>query len=159
MSAAIFYLVAYAFFNLGAFAVITLLETRSRCKSDFSELAGLAKAHPYLSAVLALFMFALSGFPPTAGFFGKFYVFASAVKAGYIPLVVIAVLNSFLSVYYYLRVVKTSYFEQRETVFVPVKFTPAIILVLVVTAVGTLGLGLFPEQLLDFSRSAIFAFL
>jgi len=159
VSAAIFYLVAYTFFNLGAFAVVTLLETRSRCKSDFSELAGLAKAHPYLSAVLALFMFALSGFPPTAGFFGKFYVFAAAVKAGYIPLVVIAVLNSFLSVYYYLRIVKTSYFDELEGAFVPVKFTPAIILVLAVTALGTLGLGFFPEQLLDLSRAAIFAFL
>lgn len=159
VSAAIFYLVAYAFFNLGGFAVVTLLETRARCKSDFSELAGLAKAHPYLSAVLALFMFALSGFPPTAGFFGKFYVFAAAVKAGYIPLVVVAVLNSFLSVYYYLRVIKTSYFDELDTTFVPVKYTPAIIIVLVVTAAGTLGLGFFPEQLLDFSRSAIFAFL
>lgn len=159
ISAAILYLVAYAFFNLGAFAVVTLLETRSRCKSDFSELAGLAKAHPYLSAVLALFMFALAGFPPTAGFFGKFYVFAAAVKAGYIPLVVIAVLNSFLSVYYYLRVLKTSYFDELETAFVPVRYSPAIILVLVVTAVGTLGLGFFPQQLMDFSRAAIFAFL
>ncbi|UCE24063.1 MAG: NADH-quinone oxidoreductase subunit N [Candidatus Zixiibacteriota bacterium] len=159
ISSAVFYLVAYAFFNLGGFAVVVLLETRSGCRSNFSELAGLAKTHPYLSAVLALFMFALSGFPPTVGFVGKFYVFAAAVKAGFIPLVVIGVMNSFLSVYYYLRVVKTSYFDSSETAFIPVRYSPAIILVLIVTAAGTLGMGLFPEQLLDFSKAALFAFL
>ena len=159
ISAAVFYLVAYAFFNLGGFAVVTLLETRSGCQSDFSELAGLAKAHPYLSAVLALFMFALSGFPPTVGFLGKFYIFSAAIREGYIWLTVLGVMNSFLSVYYYLRVIKTSYFDTAETTFVPVRFSPAIIIVLIVTAVGTLGMGLFPQQLLDFSQTAIFAFL
>ncbi|UCC45116.1 MAG: NADH-quinone oxidoreductase subunit N [Candidatus Zixiibacteriota bacterium] len=159
LSSAIFYLMAYALFNLGGFAVVTLLETRSGCRSDFSELAGLAKAHPYLSAVLALFMFALSGFPPTVGFFGKFYVFAAAVKSGFIWLTVIGVLNSFLSVYYYLRVVKTSYFDQSEAAFLPVKFSPAIVVVLIITAAGTLGMGFFPQRLLELSQSAIFAFL
>ncbi|MEW6411490.1 MAG: NADH-quinone oxidoreductase subunit N [Candidatus Zixiibacteriota bacterium] len=158
-SAAIFYLIAYALFNLGGFAVVTLLETRSGCKSDFIELAGLAKAHPYLSATLALFMFALSGFPPTVGFFGKFYIFAAAVKSGYIWLTVIGVMNSFLSVYYYLRVIKTSYFDEAQTTFVPVKYSPAIMIVIAVTAFGTLAMGFFPQQLLQLSRSAIFAFL
>ncbi|UCD63738.1 MAG: NADH-quinone oxidoreductase subunit N [Candidatus Zixiibacteriota bacterium] len=158
-SAAIFYLVAYAMFNLGGFAVVTLLETRSGCQSDFSELAGLGKAHPYLSTVLALFMFALAGFPPTVGFFGKFYVFSAAVKSGFIWLTVIGVLNSFLSVYYYLRVVKTTFLDRAETTFVPVRYSPAIIVVLIITAAGTLGIGFFPQHLLEFSQSAIFAFL
>lgn len=159
MASAIFYLVAYALFNLGGFTVIILLESRSGCKSDISELSGLAKAHPYLSAVLALFMFALAGFPPTVGFFGKFYIFAAAIKAGFIPLAVIGVMNSFLSVYYYLRVVKASYFEQPDTAFVPATLSPAILTVLAITALGTLGFGFFPQQLLDFSRTALFAFL
>ncbi|MEA2031247.1 MAG: NADH-quinone oxidoreductase subunit N [candidate division Zixibacteria bacterium] len=159
MSAAVLYLVAYTIFNLGAFAVVTLLETRSGCQSKFSELAGLAGAHPYLSAVLALFMFSLSGFPPTVGFLGKFYLFAAAVKSGFIWLAVIGVMNSFLSVYYYLRVVKVSYFETSDEPFVPVSFSPAMIAVLIITAVGTLGLGFFPQQLIEFSRSAFFAFL
>jgi NADH-quinone oxidoreductase subunit N len=159
ISAAVFYLVAYAVFNLGAFAVITLLESRAGCKSDFSELAGLSKASPYLSAVLALFMFALSGFPPTVGFFGKFYIFSAAVKAGFIWLAVIGVMNSFLSVYYYLRVVKVSYLDQFDGAFVPVTYSPAMMLVLLITAVGTLGLGFFPQRLLELSQSAIFAFL
>lgn len=159
MAAAIFYLIAYTLFNLGGFTVVTMLETRSGSKADFSELAGLATAHPYLCAVLALFMFALSGFPPTVGFIGKFYIFSAAVKSGYIWLTVIGVMNSFLSVYYYLRVIKVAYFEKAETKFVPVTFSPTVVIVLVVTVIGTLGLGLLPQSFLDFSRQAIFAFL
>ncbi|MCK4574023.1 MAG: NADH-quinone oxidoreductase subunit N, partial [candidate division Zixibacteria bacterium] len=159
IAAAIFYLVGYTVFNLGAFAVVTLLESRTGCKSDFSELTGLAKAHPYLSAVLALFAFALSGFPPTVGFFGKFYIFSAAVKSGFIWLAVISVMNSFISVYYYLRIIKVSYFDTLETKFVPVTYSPAMILVLAITVFFTLGLGIFPQQLLDLSQSALFAFL
>ncbi len=159
VSAAIFYLVAYTLFNLGAFAVIILLETRSGCKSELSELVGLAKSNPYLSATLALFMFALSGFPPTVGFFGKFYIFQAAVKSGFIWLTVIGVLNSFLSVYYYFKVIRAAYFDQLETAFAPVKYSASIMVVLVITALGTLLMGLFPQVLLNFSQSAIFAFL
>jgi NADH-quinone oxidoreductase subunit N len=159
VSAAIFYLVAYTLFNLGAFAVIILLETRSGCKSELSELVGLAKANPYLSATLALFMFALSGFPPTVGFFGKFYIFQAAVRSGFIWLAVIGVLNSFLSVYYYFRVIRAAYFDQLETAFAPVKYSASIMIVLIVTALGTLFMGFFPSMLLNFSQSAIFAFL
>ena len=159
VSAAVFYLVAYAMFNLGAFAVVTLLETRSGCQSEFSELAGLSRSSPYLSAVLALFMFSLAGFPPTVGFFGKFYIFAAAVKAGYIWLAVIGVMNSFLSVYYYLRVIKASYLDQLEGTFIPVTYSPAMVLALFITVVGTLGLGFFPQRLLELSQLALFAFL
>jgi NADH-quinone oxidoreductase subunit N len=159
VSAAVFYLVAYSMFNLGAFAVVTLLESRSGCKSEFPELAGLSKSNPYLAAVLALFMFALAGFPPTVGFVGKFYIFAAAVKNGYIWLAVIGVMNSFVSVYYYLRVVKTSCLDRHEGAFVRAPYSVSIMLVLFVTVVGTLGLGFFPQRLLEFSQAAIFAFL
>jgi NADH-quinone oxidoreductase subunit N len=159
VSAAMFYLVAYMLFNLGAFAVVILLESRSGAQTDITELHGMAQAHPYLAAALALFMFALAGFPPTIGFFGKFYLFSTAVKAGYIWLTVIGVLNSFLSVYYYLRIIKACYFEKHEGVYSRVSYNPAMIAVLIITVLGTLGLGFFPSGLLDFSRSALFAFL
>ncbi len=159
ISAAIFYLIAYAFFNLGGFAVVVLLETRTGSKADFSELSGLAKSAPWLSSVLALFMFALSGFPPTVGFFGKFYIFSAAVKSGFIWLAIIGVMNSFVSVYYYLRIVKATFFEAATREVVPVSYSPAIVIVLIVTAVGTLGLGFFPQQVLAFSQKALFAFL
>ncbi|MBD3401362.1 NADH-quinone oxidoreductase subunit NuoN [candidate division GN15 bacterium] len=159
ISAAIFYVVAYTFFNLGAFAIIALLETRMGAQSEFSELAGLSKSAPWIAVLLAVFMFALSGFPPTVGFFGKFYIFRAAVESNFITLAVIGVLNSFLSVYYYLRVVKTCYFDDVTEAQKPV-FVPATVgLALIITTFGTIGLGLFPQQLLDFTRQAIFAFL
>ena len=159
MSAAIFYLVAYALFNLGAFAVLIMLETRAGGTTDFDQLPGLSKAHPYLCAALALFMFGLSGFPPTVGFFGKFYLFSAAVKSGFIWLAIAGVMNSFVSVYYYFRVLKASYFEQFDGAFHHVSFTPAITIVLILAAIGTLGFGLYPESLMNLSRGALFAFL
>lgn len=158
VSAAIFYLIGYALFNLGAFAVLTHLETRSGRSSEFGELKGMAKANPFVAALLALFMFALAGFPPTIGFFGKFYVFSSAVREGYIMLAVIGVLNSFISVYYYLQVIKTTYFDQEDTPFQSPVMAPAIFVTLFITALGTIGMGLFPSQLLKLSQSAFFAF-
>lgn len=159
VSAVIFYIVAYASFNLGAFAILTMIETRSGCKSNFSELVGFSKAHPYLTSILALFMFALAGFPPTVGFVGKFYLFSMAVKSGFIWLAVIGVMNSFISVYYYLRVVKVSFFDPSTKPFMPVSFTPSMLVILIITIAGTLGLGLFPQQLLELSQAAVFAFL
>lgn len=159
VAASIVYLVGYMLFNLGAFTVVTILETRVGCTSEFSELAGLAKEATYLSAVLAVFMFALAGFPATVGFVGKFYLFSAAIREGYIWLAIIGVLNSFVSVYYYLRVVKTAYFDEAEARFAPITYSPAAVLVLAVCAVGTIGFGVFPEQLLQWSRLAIFAFI
>jgi len=136
--------------------VVTLLETRSGMESNLSELAGLGRAHPYLAAVAALFMFALAGFPPTVGFFGKFYIFSAGVRAGMIWLAVIGVVNSVVSVYDYLRVVKVSYFDKSDGAFARARITPSMAIALAVTAAGTLGLGLFPHQLLQLSQAAIF---
>ncbi len=157
LTAAVFYLIAYGFFNLGAFAIVILLETRVGSKLEFGELAGLSKAHPYLSTLLALFMLALAGFPPTIGFFGKFYLFSAAVASGFIWLAVIGVLNSFISVYYYFRVVKVSFLDRFEGVYAPVNYSPAIVVVLILTIAGTIALGIFPGPLLEFTRTAIFA--
>ncbi len=159
ISAAMFYLIGYALFNTGAFAIITMLEIRQGSKAMISEIAGMAKVHPYLSAALALFMFSLAGFPPTVGFFGKFYIFSAAVKAGFIWLAVIGVMNSFISVYYYLRVIKAAYLDSPEGNFLPVKLSPSLMLVVVIAALGTLGLGFFPETVIEITQRALFAFL
>jgi NADH-quinone oxidoreductase subunit N len=156
VSAATFYLVGYTMFNLGAFAILTALEMRRGATCEFSELQGLGKTNPVLAVMLALFMFALTGFPPTVGFFGKLYIFSAAVNAGLIGLVVIGVLNSFVSVYYYLRVIKTSFFDDVTGVPIPATVSPAIMAAIIITAIGTLLLGIFPGQLLDFSRAALF---
>lgn len=159
ISAVLFYLLAYLFFNLGGFALVTLIDSRTGSNSLISDMSGLARRHPYLAAILALFMFALAGFPPTAGFFGKFYLFSEAVKAGFVGLTVIAVMNSFVSVYYYLRPVVQAYFGDKDQEFAPVSLTPTMIIVLLVTVIGTLGLGFFPQYALEISRMCMFPFV
>ncbi|MFZ1682663.1 MAG: NADH-quinone oxidoreductase subunit N [Candidatus Zixiibacteriota bacterium] len=159
ISAAIFYLIGYTMFNLGGFAIVTLLETRTGSKSDFGELVGLSRSNPYLAFLLAVFMFALSGFPPTVGFFGKLYIFSAAVKGDMVWLAVVGVMNSFLSVYYYLRVIKVSYFDTFEGKLSPVKVPLTIGFILLVTLVGTLGIGLFPDRILEMSRAALSSLL
>ncbi|HDL01317.1 MAG TPA: NADH-quinone oxidoreductase subunit N [candidate division Zixibacteria bacterium] len=159
ISAALFYLTAYTLFNVGAFAVVTLLETRSQAKPELSELNGMAKVHPYLSAVFALFIFALAGFPPTVGFIGKFYIFSEAVKHGFIWLTVIGVLNSFLSVYYYFKILKATYFENTDAPFNKLHLNLSMVILFLICALGTLGIGLFPQEIINISKEAIFAFL
>ncbi|MCP4704509.1 MAG: NADH-quinone oxidoreductase subunit N [candidate division Zixibacteria bacterium] len=158
VSTAAFYLLAYTFFNLGGFAIVTIINSRKGSTASIDEMKGISVRHPFLAALLALFMFALAGFPPTAGFFGKFYLFSEAVKAGYIWLTVIAVMNSFVSVYYYLRVVVVAYFGKTDEEFQPVSFKPAIVLVLLITATGTLAIGLFPQFALQLAQQCMFSF-
>ncbi len=159
MSSAIFYLIAYTMFNVGGFAIVTLLETRSKAKPELSELNGMAKAHPYLAAVFALFIFALAGFPPTVGFIGKFYIFSEAIKDGFIWLTVIGVLNSFLSVYYYFKILKATYFDNSDAEFAKLTIAPSMMIAFFICVLGTLGIGLFPQTIIDISKTAIFAFL
>jgi len=159
VSSAIFYLFAYTFFNLGGFAVVTLIDSRSGSKALISDMKGLSGRYPFLAVLLGLFMFALAGFPPTAGFFGKFYIFSEAVKNDYITLVIIAILNSFVSVYYYLRVVWVSFFEKSDGEYKSLSFPPALVLVFIITAVGTLAIGFFPQFWLQLARAATFPFI
>ena len=114
VASGMYYLLAYTFFNLGGFAILTMLDTRTGAQSRFEELRGMSTKHPYLAALLALFMFALAGFPPTAGFFGKFFIFSAAVEHGFIWLAIIGVMTSFVSVYYYLRVVVYCFFSKSD---------------------------------------------
>ena len=117
-AAVLYYLLAYAAMNIGAFTVVTLLGRRAEGELRFDrDWSGVAQRHPVLSFAMALFMIALGGLPPTAGFFGKYALFRSALDAGLTSLVIIAVLNTLVSVYYYLRVVVAMYMKpEREAV-------------------------------------------
>lgn len=108
VSAVTTYLLIYAFMNMGAFAVVILLEKGEEIK-DYE---GLAKSHPLSAAAMLVFMFSLAGIPPTAGFIGKFNIFLAAVQAGYAWVAVIAVIFSAISAYYYLRVVRNMYMRE-----------------------------------------------
>lgn len=110
----IYYLVAYTFMNLGAFGIISMIESAEETNLKVRDYAGLGTRAPALAALLSLFMFALSGIPPLAGFFGKYYVFIAAVEGGATWLALVGVASSAISVYFYLRVVVVMYFGKSE---------------------------------------------
>jgi NADH-quinone oxidoreductase subunit N len=150
-SAAAFYLFSYAFMNVGAFAVIIALEKKYGSENDVeqSNLAGIAERFPALAAAMAIFMLSLSGIPPLAGFFGKFLVFKAAVEAGWAWLVVIGVLNSAISAYYYLRIVVAMYFQPlaedgEETERLSILTSRSSLFVVSVAAVAVVVIGLQP---------------
>ena len=112
--AILFYLLAYTFTTVGAFGAIGLCARAGEEAVEVGDYAGLARRHPVLAATLTLFMLSLVGIPPLAGFVAKFYLFGSAVRAGYLWLTVIAVLNSAIAAYYYLRVIVYMYMREPE---------------------------------------------
>jgi NADH-quinone oxidoreductase subunit N len=151
----LFYLMSYALMNVGAFGVLGLLEDRAEHNILLDRCVGLAKRSPWLAGFMALFMFSLAGIPPFAGFFGKYYVFAGAIEAGFTWLAITGVVMSAVSAYFYLRVVVLMYFrESAETEHAaPVPFLGSVALAL--AAAGLVIFGMFPSTLL---RLALHAF-
>ena len=157
-SGILFYLVAYAFMNLGAFAVIIALAQQGEDRPDLDAYAGLGFRHPLLAFSMAVFMFSLAGLPPTGGFMGKFYIFTAAVEADFIGLAVIAVLCSLISVFFYLKVVVVMYMEQpREDSPTPI-LKPAIAIVLILSALATLQLGILPGGVWELAVRSVRSF-
>ena len=148
--AVMFYLLAYLFMNLGAFAVIVAMGRDRRGGDYLPDYSGLSKSRPDLAALLALFLLSMTGVPPLAGFLGKFYLFQAALHNRLYYLVVIAVLNSVVSAYYYLRVIVIMYMQPEPELKEPVRVDrgPTLALVCLVAAVMTVILGLFPSRFL-----------
>jgi len=144
----LFYILAYTFMNVGAFGVLSILESKEGDNLTFDDYAGLSSSHPLLAGLMALFMFSLTGIPPFAGFFGKYYVFAGAVEAGYTWLAIVGVLMSVVSAYYYLRVIVVMYFREKG-VDVPESATTLDMAALLASAFGIVALGLFPSFVLQ----------
>jgi len=143
ISSVYFYGGAYLFMNLGAFAVVICVANALRSK-DLTAFAGLGKKAPLLSALFALFLISLAGVPPTVGFVAKFYVFWAAFNAGWTWLVVLAAVNSVISVGYYFKILRAMYF-QAPVSEAPVPMELSMRLTLAVTSFVTLFLGLFPQ--------------
>ena len=152
--AILFYLVAYAAVNLGAFGVIAALARDRREPATVADLAGLSERRPALAAALTVFLVSLTGIPLTAGFVGKFYLFGAAVSSGWVVLALVGVLTSVVSAYYYLRVVVAMYMEPPlgEDNFAAVPATA--VLALVLSAGVTLLFGLWPTPVLTLARLA-----
>jgi NADH-quinone oxidoreductase subunit N len=156
----LFYLAAYVFMNLGAFAVIVALARRGDERLNIDDYAGLGLSRPALGAAMAVFMFSLAGVPPTAGFMGKLYVFSAAVQAGYIGLAIIGVANSVVSAFYYLRLTVVMYMSAAQGEPVPgQRPAPALRLAVLVAIGGTLLLGLFPSRVLEAALRSVAALL
>jgi NADH-quinone oxidoreductase subunit N len=144
----LFYLAAYTVMNIGAFGVISLLESSEGGFLTFDDYAGLSTRNPVVAALMALFMFSLAGIPPFAGFFGKYYVFAGAIQGGFTWLAIVGVLMSAVSAYYYLRLVVMMYFKDSAgTAEQPV--ARLAFGALVISALLVIGMGLFPSLIVD----------
>jgi NADH-quinone oxidoreductase subunit N len=140
ISAMMVYLLIYAFMNIGAFAIVILLDKGDEIK----DYAGLSKTHPIVAALMLVFMFSLTGIPPTAGFIGKFNLFVIAVNAGYTWLVVVAVIFSAISAYYYLRIVMNMYMKPSEGE-AAITLSPALGIALVITVAAVFAIGILPS--------------
>jgi NADH-quinone oxidoreductase subunit N len=154
VSAMLIYMLVYAFMQLGAFAIVVMMRRQDLIGDEVKDLSGLYLRNPFAAFAMLIFMLSLGGIPPTAGFMGKFWLFGAAIDAGYVNLAVIGVLNSAVSLYYYIRVVVFMYLRQETTGSEPT-VNPALAVTLGIAIVGTILLGVYPQPLFDFaSRSA-----
>jgi NADH-quinone oxidoreductase subunit N len=154
-AAFLYYLAAYTLMTLGAFGVVTILGERGVENTSISrDYAGLGHREPLLGAAMALFMFSLTGIPPTAGFFGKFSIFSAAVSAGYVLLAVLMVIASVISAYYYLKVVVAMYMRSAEREPIRIGMTALAGMGLLIAVVGTLALGVFPGGWVELARTS-----
>jgi NADH-quinone oxidoreductase subunit N len=146
LTAVLYYLFVYMFMNFGAFAVITLLAGPEGDRDSFSDLEGLARRSPAMAILMSIFMLSLAGFPPSVGFFGKLFLFTAGVSAGYTWLVVLAVVMSVVSVFYYVRVLIPVWSTSARTDRLSTSFTTTSVVTL--SGVASVLLGVYPTTLL-----------
>jgi NADH-quinone oxidoreductase subunit N len=154
-AAILFYLAAYALTNLGAFGIIALLGARDRANDDLRDYAGLWYSHPALATLMTIFLLSLGGFPPTAGFIAKWYVFSAAVGSGYYGLAIIGVLSSVVSVFFYLRIVVMMYMSERDARPQPAPLSTVALGALGIAVAGVLYLGVLPAQLIEYAQASV----
>jgi NADH-quinone oxidoreductase subunit N len=152
IAAGLFYLVAYAVTNFGAWSVVIALEKESGKGLELNDYAGLARKHPALAAAMTVFMLSLIGLPPTLGLVGKIYLFRAVIDGGFYGLAIIGVLTSLVSAYYYLRVVVIMYMRDGEPETERESFLD---LTTIVTAIATVVISLVPQFLFAWASSAV----
>jgi NADH-quinone oxidoreductase subunit N len=153
-SAILFYLLAYAVTNLGALGIVALLGTLQNQHDQVSDFAGLSRTRPGLAALMTIFLLSLGGFPPTAGFIAKWYVFTAAVEQGFYTLAVIGVLTSVVSVFYYLRIVVMMYMTEGAEAMRP-RIPATAMAGLALATVAVFYLGVLPAQVLELALNSI----
>ncbi len=151
-----FYVFVYLFANMGAF-IAAIAFSNATGSDEIKDYAGLSRRSPALAAMMAVFMLSLVGIPPLAGFTGKYYLFSAAIEQGWIWLVVIAILTSVISLYYYVGVVRQMYF-QTSSVEKPVAMSGALKLALIISVIGVLIFGVYPNVFIEFANQAALVF-
>ncbi|MBS3906995.1 MAG: NADH-quinone oxidoreductase subunit N [Syntrophaceae bacterium] len=154
-SGILFYLMAYAFMNLGAFTCVILLGKKGEENILVTDYAGVGFKYPLLAASMTVFLLSMAGIPPLGGFMAKLYIFSAAVEAKFYWLTILGVLNSAISVYYYLRVTVLMYFRESEREITGLQFSPAPVIALILALIGTFYMGLFPANILSFAQKSI----
>jgi NADH-quinone oxidoreductase subunit N len=159
IAAILFYLMAYTFMTIGAFALLAHFERQNK-STKLSDYTGMGRTHPLSALGMMVFMVSLAGVPPTAGFMGKFYLFRSALLQGEVLLVILAVINSVISAAYYLRVVIVMFMQDRTegdgNCYIPISL--AIVAVVLICLIGVMGMGLAPSSYLDSVALAVRSF-
>jgi NADH-quinone oxidoreductase subunit N len=151
-AAAMFYLVAYALMNIGAFAAVTHLSGKGERFLKVEDFGGLAVKQPLTAAMLSIFLLSLIGVPLTAGFFGKFYIFKAALQSHLVWLTVLGLLNSVVAAYYYLRILVVMYMHEPSEATNDVEpLSTGLRAALLLPALGTFILGIFPTAILEFA--------
>jgi len=153
-AAILYYLLAYAFTNLGAFAVVIALERTGQVGDMISDYRGLGQRAPGLAAAMAIFLFSFTGIPPLAGFMGKFYIFSAALQAGFVGLVIIAVLNSVISAYYYISVIVAMYMQEGGIEAPEMSARPALAAAIGIALIGTVVVGAYPQPYIGAATTA-----
>ena len=153
-AAVLFYLLAYAVSNLGALGIVALLGTSQNQHDELRDFAGLWKARPGLAGLMTIFLLSLGGFPPMAGFIGKWYIFSAAVEQGYYWLAIIGVLTSVISVFFYLRIVVMMYMTEGTEVARPRVPLPAAA-GLALATLAVFYLGILPTKIIDLALDSI----
>jgi NADH-quinone oxidoreductase subunit N len=155
-SATMYFLIYYVLTNIAAFGVIIVFSNLTG-SDEISDLAGLSRRSPWLALAMMFALLSLSGIPPTAGFFGKFFIFRAAVEADLWWLALIGILNAFIALYYYLSVIKVMYLYRSEDEGISVPVSRAAGLALGFTVFGILYLGVFADRAFEWTREAAFS--
>ncbi|HJU92967.1 MAG TPA: NADH-quinone oxidoreductase subunit N [Pyrinomonadaceae bacterium] len=155
ITSVVFYLLTYAVMNIGAFAVVQLIARSGDRRTAVEDYRGIGFESPVLAFSLSLFMLSLLGMPLTAGFMGKIMVFGVAIEQQFYELVVIAVLNTAISAYYYLRLIIVMFFGERTMAWSAPKIPASVALALVITVLGVLYLGIFPGRVINALQTRI----
>ncbi len=156
LNALLIYIFAYLFTNIGAFLIVIAIENQTGAV-DISQYGGMIRRAPFLSAMMVFFFLSLAGIPPTAGFIGKFFVFASAIQVGQVVLAAIGVINSIISVFYYFRVIRPMFFEPAaEPTRLPVDRW--LNLGIIITGIMTLIIAVYPTPFFNLATNSMAMF-